>query len=66
MSPLVDVFGGRQGAFSLYLVPVTIMAIMFWIFARDAPGRVEPPPLGESFAALAREPIAWHLSCSTS
>jgi NNP family nitrate/nitrite transporter-like MFS transporter len=62
MSSLVHVFGGRQGAFLFYLVPVTIMAIVFWLFARDAPGRVAPKPLGESVAALSREPMAWHLS----
>lgn len=61
MSPLVRALGGRHGAFLVYLVPVALMAIVFWLFARDAPGRVPPKPLGESVAALAREPIAWHL-----
>ncbi len=62
MPSLVHAFGGRQGAFWFYLIPVTVMAIVFWLFARDAPGRVEPQPLGASVAVLAREPIAWHLS----
>jgi NNP family nitrate/nitrite transporter-like MFS transporter len=62
MSSLVHAFGGRHGAFLFYLVPVTIMAVVFWLFARDAPGMVQPKPLGESLAALGREPIAWHLS----
>jgi len=62
MPSLVHAFGGRQGAFWFYLIPVTIMAIAFWFFARDAPGLIEPKPLGDSFAALRREPIAWHLS----
>ncbi len=62
MPTLVQTFGGRQGAFLFFLVPVTIMAIVFWLFARDAPGRVEPQPLGASLVALAREPVAWHLS----
>ena len=38
------------------------MALLFWLFARDAPGTVQPQPLGASFAAVSREPIAWHLS----
>jgi MFS transporter, NNP family, nitrate/nitrite transporter len=62
MSALVHAFGGRQGAFWFYLIPVTLMAIVFWLFARDAPGLLEPKPLGDSFTALRREPIAWHLS----
>lgn len=62
MPSLVHVFGGRQGAFWFYVIPVTIMAIIFWLFARDAPGMVAPQPLGRSFAALVREPVAWHLS----
>jgi NNP family nitrate/nitrite transporter-like MFS transporter len=38
------------------------MALLFWLFARDAPGTIAPQPLGASFAAVSREPIAWHLS----
>jgi len=62
MPSLLHAFGGRQGAFLFYLIPVTIMAIVFWLFARDAPGRVEPQPLVASLVALGREPSAWHLS----
>src|SRR5262249_61521949 len=62
MVAVVEVFGSRQGAFWFYLIPVAIMALLFWLFARDAPGTVAPQPLGASFAAVSREPIAWHLS----
>jgi MFS transporter, NNP family, nitrate/nitrite transporter len=62
MSSLVHVFGGRQGALWFYLVPVTIMAIVFWLFARDAPGVIETEPFAESIADLRSEPFAWHLS----
>jgi MFS transporter, NNP family, nitrate/nitrite transporter len=55
------VFGGRQGAFWFYLIPVGIMALVFWLFARDAPGMVEPAPLGASLAAVGRQAISWHL-----
>jgi NNP family nitrate/nitrite transporter-like MFS transporter len=61
MASLVHTFGGRQGAFWIYLIPVAIMAIVFWLFARDAPGIVEAAPLGASLAAISRQPISWHL-----
>ena len=59
MSRLVELFGSRQDAFWFYLIPV---AIMFWLFARDAPGTIQPQPLGASFATLGREPNVWQLS----
>jgi MFS transporter, NNP family, nitrate/nitrite transporter len=62
MSPLVEYFGSRQDAFWFYLIPVAIMALLFWLFARDAPETVQAQSLGASFASLAREPIAWQLS----
>ena len=52
----------RQGAFWTYLIPVAVIAVVFWFFARDAPGLSRPLPLGSSVKALSREPIAWHLS----
>jgi NNP family nitrate/nitrite transporter-like MFS transporter len=61
MAPLVHTLGGRQGAMWFFMIPVALMAIVFWLFARDAPGLVEPQPLGTSIAALGRKPIAWHL-----
>lgn len=59
--PLVHAFGGRPGAFWFYLIPVAIMAAVFGIFARDAPGLVQPPPLAASLAAVCRMPMTWHL-----
>lgn len=61
MTPLVHALGGRHGAFWFYLIPVALMAVIFWLFARDAPGLVAPPPLGPSLAAVARVPMSWHL-----
>ena len=61
MAPLVHALGGRQGAFWFYLIPVAIMAAVFWLFARDAPGLVEPVPLGSSLAAVGRVPLTWQL-----
>ncbi len=62
MPALVNAFGGRQGAFWFYLVPVTLMAIAFWLFARDAPGIVRPKSLSDSLAVLRAERMAWVLS----
>ncbi|HTJ26002.1 MAG TPA: MFS transporter [Candidatus Limnocylindria bacterium] len=62
MPSLVHAFGGRQGAFWFYLIPVAVMAIVFWLVARDAPGRPEPEPLRASFAELRADPTVWHLS----
>lgn len=60
-SPLCGCIG-RQGVFWVFILPVSMMALIFWLFARDAPGLIEPKPLRASFARLAREPVAWHLA----
>lgn len=62
MPALANTFGGRAGAFWFYLIPVALMATIFWLFARDAPGLVKPKSLGDSFAVLRSEPMAWLLS----
>ncbi len=62
MPALTNTFGGRAGAFWFYLIPVALMAIIFWLFARDAPGLVKPKSLSDSFAVLRTEPMAWLLS----
>lgn len=62
MPALVSAFGSRQGAFWFYLVPVALMAAVFWLFARDAPGMVQPKSLGDSLAVLRGERMAWVLS----
>jgi NNP family nitrate/nitrite transporter-like MFS transporter len=38
------------------------MAIAFWLFARDAPGMVQPKSLGDSLSVLKTEKMAWVLS----
>ncbi len=62
MPALVGVFNGRAGAFWFYLLPVTIMAALFWLFARDMPGPVARKSLGDSLTILRGEPLAWVLS----
>ncbi len=61
MLPLTHAFGGRSGAFWFYLIPVALMAIIFWVFARDAPGFVGQPPGGKSLAYVGRQTMTWHL-----
>jgi NNP family nitrate/nitrite transporter-like MFS transporter len=59
---LANAFGGRQAAFWFYLIPVALMAVIFWLFARDAPGLVQPKSLGDSLSVLRTEKMAWVLS----
>ncbi len=61
MVPLAHAFGGRQGAFWFYIVPVAVMAIVFWLFARDAPGLVAPQSFNVTVADISRRAITWHL-----
>jgi NNP family nitrate/nitrite transporter-like MFS transporter len=60
MGPLCSCVG-RQGAFWTFIIPVSIMAVVFWLFARDAPGLPKPQPLGPSLRRLSREPVTWNL-----
>jgi NNP family nitrate/nitrite transporter-like MFS transporter len=62
MPALVSALGSRQGAFWFYLVPVALMAIVFWLFARDAHGLVQPKSLSDSLSVLRAEKMAWILS----
>lgn len=62
MPALVSAFDGRRFAFWFYLIPVIVMAVVFWLFARDAPGRVQPKSLGDSIAVLRENRMAWILS----
>jgi NNP family nitrate/nitrite transporter-like MFS transporter len=62
MPALVNALGNRQSAFWSYMVPVALMAVIFWLFARDAPGLVQPKSLGDSLSVLGAEKMAWVLS----
>jgi NNP family nitrate/nitrite transporter-like MFS transporter len=62
MPALVTVLGSRQSAFWFYLIPVALMAAIFWLFARDAPGLVKPKSLNDSVTVLRTERMAWILS----
>jgi NNP family nitrate/nitrite transporter-like MFS transporter len=62
MPALETVLGSRQSAFWFYLIPVALMAAIFWLFARDAPGLVKPKSLNDSVTVLRTERMAWILS----
>ena len=62
MPTLVSTLGSRQAAFWFYLIPVAIMAAVFWLFARDAPGLAKPKSLHDSMVVLRTERMAWVLS----
>ncbi|MEO8285203.1 MAG: nitrate/nitrite transporter [Chloroflexota bacterium] len=62
MPPLVNALGGRQNAFWFYLIPVGLMAAIFWMLARDAPGLAQPKSLGDSLVLLKSEKMVWLLS----
>jgi NNP family nitrate/nitrite transporter-like MFS transporter len=62
MPALVGALGGRAWSFWFYLVPVALMAVVFWLFARDAPGMPKPKSLGDSLSVLRTEKLAWVLS----
>jgi NNP family nitrate/nitrite transporter-like MFS transporter len=62
MPALVNALGSRQSAFWFYLIPIALMAGIFWLFARDAPGLVKPKSLNDSVTVLRTERMAWVLS----
>ena len=43
-------------------MPVTLWAVIFRLFARDAPGLVKPKSLDDSLNILRHERMAWMLS----
>jgi NNP family nitrate/nitrite transporter-like MFS transporter len=53
---------GQGTAFWVYLIPIAIMAAVFWTFARDMEGKVQPLPLSAMGELLRREPLAWLFS----
>jgi nitrate/nitrite transporter NarK len=62
LGPLLAVSLGWQSIFRGMAVALAIWAIVFWIFARNAPVSVRPNGIGEMLAFLARERLSWALS----
>jgi len=63
VAPRVAYSAGWQSAFWMWLPILVIMAVVFWLFARDAPG-FQPitTPVGERFSIFRREPLTWVLA----
>ncbi len=59
---LAGTAGGLRPVFLACAALVLLMAIAFYLLAGDEPRRVAPQPLGQQFAVLARERLAWVFS----
>ncbi|HEU0116653.1 MAG TPA: MFS transporter, partial [Thermomicrobiales bacterium] len=54
---------GWRATFWLFLPLVAAMAVLFWLFGRDAPAPPRPSQtLGQRFAIMRRRPIGWVLA----
>ncbi len=50
---------GWHAVFGLAMIPVAIVWMLFFLMAKDAPGRVKPKTLGDYAAALREADSAW-------
>jgi len=62
LGPLLAASLGWQNVFRGMAVMLVIWAVIFWLFARNAPVRVRPKSIGEMVRLLARERLSWALS----
>jgi len=62
LGPLLAVSFGWQNIFQGMAAMLVVWAIVFWLFARNAPVTVRPKTIGEMVRLLARERLAWALS----
>jgi MFS transporter, NNP family, nitrate/nitrite transporter len=63
LAPRVAASAGWQVAFWLWLPVLLVMAAVFWLFGRDAPGfKPVTTPLAERFSVFRREPLTWVLA----
>jgi NNP family nitrate/nitrite transporter-like MFS transporter len=60
--PVLAAYLGTQGVFATAAVILAAWAVIFWLFARDAPAPVQPRSIGAMLAVLARERLSWALS----
>src|SRR6185295_7016069 len=62
LGPLLAVAFGWQNIFRGVAAMLAVWAVVFWLFARNAPGTVRPKSIGEMVGLLARERLSWALS----
>lgn len=64
LAPQIAGTWGRPAVFYVFAVLIVLMAIVFWLLARDAPAPANAPPasLANSFKVLRTERLAWLFS----
>jgi NNP family nitrate/nitrite transporter-like MFS transporter len=62
LGPVVAAWYGRDAVFYTMAALSAIWAVLFFVFARNAPVTVRPASTAEMVAVLTREPLAWALS----
>ncbi|MEO6034706.1 MAG: MFS transporter [Verrucomicrobiota bacterium] len=62
LGPLLAVSFGWQNIFRGVAVVLLVWAVLFWMFARNAPVTVRPKSIAEMVGLLARERLSWVLS----
>jgi MFS transporter, NNP family, nitrate/nitrite transporter len=62
LGPVVAAWYGRDAVFYTIAALSAIWAVLFFVFARNAPVTVRPASMAEMVAVLTREPLAWALS----
>jgi NNP family nitrate/nitrite transporter-like MFS transporter len=62
LGPLIAVSVGWQNVFRGIALILAVWAVVFWVFAQNAPVAVRPRSVGEMLGVLARERLSWALS----
>jgi len=62
LGPLIAVSTGWQNVFRGVAVVLAAWAIVFWIFARNAPFAIRPKGVGEMLTVMAHERLSWALA----
>jgi NNP family nitrate/nitrite transporter-like MFS transporter len=62
LGPLLAVSVGWQNIFRGMAAMLVMWAVVFWLFARNAPVPVRPKSIGEMVRLLGRERLSWALS----
>lgn len=61
-APAIAAFYGWQWAFWVFIVPLTAMAMIFWVLGRDAPSTGPRPSVTAGLALFRQEVMPWVLS----
>jgi NNP family nitrate/nitrite transporter-like MFS transporter len=61
-APAIAAFYGWQWAFWVFIVPLIVMAVVFWAVGRDAPSTGPKPSVAAGVALFRHEAMPWVLS----